>query len=113
MYLTKTALLVILNLFVMTAMAQNGSGHYHGPRISEAEAKVMAKEIVNELAEVNKIDNSWALTEPGSITQRTFEGHLEWVATFQNDTIEDETRRTLYVFLTLGGEYTGANYTGQ
>jgi len=113
MYIGKITLLVILNLFVMTAMAQSGGGHYHGPRISEAEAKIAAKGIVNKLIDENKIDRSWALTEPDSSSQRTFDGHLEWVVTFRNDMIEDETRRTLYIFLTLGGEYTGSNYTGQ
>jgi len=113
MSISKLTLSVILNLFVITVMAQSEGGHYHGPRISETEAKTAAKGVVSELIEVNKIDSSWSLTEPGPAAQRTFEGHLEWVVTFQNDTIEDETRRTLYVFLTLGGEYTGSNYTGQ
>jgi hypothetical protein len=113
MYISKITLLVVLNLFVMTAIAQSEGGHYHGPRISEEEAKVEAKGVVKKLVGENKIDGSWTLTEPGSSSQRTFEGHLEWVVTFRNDTIEDETKRTLYVFLTLGGEYTGANYTGQ
>lgn len=113
MYINKIALSIILGLFVMTAIAQTGGGHHHGPRISETEAKIAAKGIVSELVEQNKIDSSWAMTDPESISQRTFDGHLEWVVTFRNDTIADEGQRTLYIFQTLGGEYTGANYTGE
>ncbi|MEX2353734.1 MAG: DUF6488 family protein [Gammaproteobacteria bacterium] len=112
MYRSRIVLLFLLNMIVMTSLAQSG-GHYHGPRISEDEAKVTAREIVNDLIEDNKIDAGWQMIEPGSVSQRTFDGHLEWVVTFRNDAIEDETRRTLYIFLTLGGEYTGANYTGE
>jgi hypothetical protein len=42
-----------------------------------------------------------------------FKGNPEWVAVFVNDEITDPDKRTLYIYLTLGGDYIAANYTGE
>lgn len=109
--LTMSSLFLLSVLSVMT-QAQSGQGHFHGTRISEEEAKTIAANVVTEFVENEKIDSSWHETEATTIEQKTFDGHLEWIVTFQNDAIEDQDKRTLYIFLTLGGELTGANYTG-
>ncbi len=106
-------LFLVMSMVTTTSMAQAEHGHSHGPEITEDEAKLVASGIVRELAENNKIDTSWNKTEVTSISKKTFDGHLEWVITFQNDTIEDQAKRTLYIFLTPGGEFTGANHTGE
>ena len=95
------------------SQAQSGEGHYHGKRISEEEAKTVAIEVRDDHVANGKIDNSWQNTEVASIAQRNYDGHLEWAVTFQNDNIEDTANRNLYIFLTLGGELTGINYTGK
>jgi hypothetical protein len=41
-----------------------------------------------------------------------FNGEPEWVAVFVNDKITDTEKRKFYVFLTLGGDYIAANFTG-
>jgi hypothetical protein len=35
------------------------------------------------------------------------------VAVFVNDKITDPAKQKLYVFMTLGGDYLAANYTGE
>lgn len=42
-----------------------------------------------------------------------FDGDTEWVVVFVNDKIADTDKQKLYVFLTLGGDYIAANYTGK
>lgn len=106
-------LFLVMSMVTTTSMAQAEHGHSHGPKITEDEAKKAAVSVVSTLAESNKIDKSWNPSEVATIEQKTFDGHLEWVVTFQNDTIEDQTKRSLYVFLTLGGEYIASNYTGE
>ncbi len=107
------SLFLAISLLTTTAIAQSEHGHSHGPVINEDEAKVVATKVLSELVETAKIDKSWATLAVVTIEQKTFDGHLEWVVTFQNDTLEDQSKRTLYIFLTLGGEYLAANYTGE
>ncbi len=38
---------------------------------------------------------------------------LEWLVIFNNENITDEEKQTLYVFLTISGEYIAVNYTGK
>lgn len=102
-----------MNMVTNISMAQPAQGHSHGPVISEDEAKAVATGVVSGLVESGKIDKGWGTQTVATITQEAFDGHLEWVVTFQNDAIEDQGKRTLYVFLTLGGEYLASNYTGE
>lgn len=107
------SLLFISGLYTTATLAQSEHGHSHGPTISDAEAKLAASNMVETLAADGKIDSRWTTTEAASVSQRVFDGHLEWVVTYQNDTIEEQDKRTLYIFMTLGGKYKGANYTGE
>jgi len=107
------SLFLAINMETNVSIAQPEHGHSHGPVISEDEAKTAASGVVKGLAEAGKIETSWSALAVATIEQKTFDGHLEWVVTFQNDTIADQSKRTLYIFLTLGGEYIAANYTGE
>lgn len=108
------SLFLVMSMLSFSSWAQLDHGHTHDlPPVTQDEAKLRAMEIVTALTEKDMIDKSWHSIEVATIEQKLFDGHTEWVATFQNDLIEDLAKRTLYVFLTLGGEYTGANYTGE
>jgi len=105
-------LLTLLALTITTAYA--GSGHSHGPStpIAKDEALVKAAGIVKYLVEKGKVDSSWAEVAPasGELNKRMFGD--EWVVAFNDSKIKDTAKQTLYVFMTLGGEYKATNYTG-
>ena len=108
------ALSIIISFFSATAMA--GAGHDHGaPKapVSQDTAKTNAEYIVDEFVKQNKIDKSWASVKPTKIEEKAFEGQKEWMVTFENAEIADASKRKLYVFLTLNGEYVAANHTGK
>ena len=101
--------------FAFPVMA--GSGHNHGhsqsqKAISDIEAANRATEVVGELANSKKIDESWIKLKADNIEQKIFSHDPEWVVTFKNEKIQDASKQTLYVFLSLSGDYLGANYTG-
>ena len=110
-------LLFGLFLGLCSATALAGSDHDHGHShasapVHQAIATTKATEIVAVLVKNNKLDKSWGSTTPGSVEKKVYEGTAEWVAIFVNDKIADTDKQKLYVFLTLGGDYIAANFTG-
>lgn len=104
----------VLGLFSCTVFA--GAGHDHGhshAAVDKATAKANATKIVAALAKRNKLDASWSSTTASSVEEKVFKGNPEWVIVFNNDKITDPAKNTLYVFLTLGGDYIAANYSGK
>ncbi len=104
---------LVLSLFSVVAMA--GAGHDHGNAhdpVSQNRAEEIAVKSVSRLVESGKLDKSWKATGVMRAEKKDFGGNMEWVITFENEKIEDPEKQTLYVFLTLGGEYLAANYTG-
>ena len=92
--------------------------HDHGhdaqtsKNVSQDVAKQKAKRIVSSLIEKNKVDQSWSLITAHSAEQKQFDGRTEWVVIFNNHNITDADKQTLYIFLTLNGDYIAANHTG-
>ena len=106
----------ILGLLPITAMA--GSGHDHGHSnsnapVNQATATTTAATIVAGFIKGKKLDESWAPIKAVSVEKKEYNGRSEWVISFVNDKITDPDKRTLYVFLTLTGDYIAANYTGK
>ena len=91
-----------------------GGDHSHEPTapISEDQALKTAGDVVANNVKKGKLDPSWESIKPTNIVQKTFKKEPEWVITFNNGKIEDPSKQTLYVFLSLSGHYLGANYTG-
>lgn len=112
MLLRSLSFCLILSFFSVTAMA--GSGHSHGgPDVNKAMAQTIASNAVASFTKRNKLDKSWASITASSVEQRMFKGNPEWVAVFVNDKITDAEKRKLYVFLTMGGDLLGANFSGK
>ena len=115
----KTLLLSFtLGLLPMTVMAGSGHDHDHGHShshtpVNQTTAKANATKIVAALVKRNKLDNSWSSITASSIEKITVQGNPEWRAIFVNDKITDAEKQKLYVFLTLGGDYIAANFTGK
>ncbi len=96
---------------------EGGHGHSHGApaqeEVSRASIKEIAKQEVKRLALAKKIDDSW-LSIPVSKMKRTqYNYNNEWVVSFENSAIKDKTKQTLYIFISVYGNLTGANYTGK
>jgi hypothetical protein len=105
---------LILSSFSFVASA--GAGHDHGdshPPVDQATASTNATKIVAQLAKQKKIDESWGGISASSAEKKVFGDNSEWVVFFVNKKNSDTTKQKLYIFLSLGGEYIAANYTGK
>jgi len=113
---------LLLSILSTTVLA--GSGHDHGHNqghghshsntpVNEATAKENAAEYVAELVKKDKLDNSWSSISASEIQQISVNGNPEWKVVFVNEDITDTKKQNLYVFLTLGGDYIAANFTGK
>ena len=118
MRLTTLLFGFILSLSAFSAIAGSGHDHDHGHShsytpVSQDKAGTNASEIVEALVKRNKLDKSWNAITPSSVEKKTIEDNPEWIAIFVNEQISDPAKRKLYVFLTLGGDYIAANFTGK
>ena len=102
-------LVSILTLFSGTAAA--GTGHSHDP-VTQQQAEQVATGILSTLVKRSVIEESWSGTEVKMSEKKVFDGQTEWVVSYKNDAVSDPSKRTLYIFLTLTGDYIAANYTG-
>lgn len=99
-----------LIFFNVNAMA--GSGHSHGP-VTQSVAEAKAEQVVQSLVSRNVVEESWALREVNSMERTKRKGDWVWKAVFANDQATDSAKQTLYVFLSLTGNFIDANYSGQ
>ncbi len=111
-----TTLFLTSLLFGVPAFA--GSGHDHGHShaqtpVNQATAEKNADKVRASLVKREKIDKTWSMIKADSIKKNERGGHPEWVVIYLNDKITDTEKKKLYVFLTIGGEYIAANYTGK
>ncbi|MDH3979042.1 MAG: DUF6488 family protein [Gammaproteobacteria bacterium] len=109
-------LLLGLFLSLCSATAMAGSGHDHGHShepVNQETAETNATKIIAVLVKKEKLQESWASTTASSVEKRVFKGTPEWVAVFVNDKITDPAKQKLYIFMTLGGDYLAANFTGE
>ncbi|MCI0507154.1 MAG: DUF6488 family protein [Gammaproteobacteria bacterium] len=90
----------------------HGHSHSHEP-VNQSQAEQVAIKSVAQLVEKGKIDGSWKSVNIAKSEKKEFGGNMEWMISFTNDKISDPEKQTLYVFLSLNGEYIAANYTGK
>lgn len=105
---------LILVFSSMTAFAGSGHdhGHSHDP-ISAETAKINATQIRNLMVEEKVLDISWKPLLASSVQKKMVNGQEEWQVTFVNETVSDPAKKTLFIFLTLSGDYVAANFTGK
>ena len=111
------AIALVLSSLFFGAPVIAGSGHDHGHShapapVNKEIAEINAGKAITSLVVSGKIDKSWELIIASSSEIKEFSGRSEWVVIFINEKITDTDKQKLYVFLTLSGEYIGANYTG-
>lgn len=108
--------IILSSIFLVSAAFAGGSGHHHShdsePVLAD-EARENANTIIESLISKEKISSSWALVDTVSVEQKEFNGQMEWVVSYTNEEETDIEKQTLYIFLTLSGEYIAANYSGK
>jgi len=105
------ALTVALATTPLLAGAGGAPGHSH-EKVSEQKAINIAKSMKNGLVKKGTLNNSWKMVDYSTVKQKKFGKNMEWFVTFNNPKIEDKTKQTLFIFISLYGQVTGANYTG-
>lgn len=113
----RTVLLtLVVTLFSGTLLAggghHHGYGHSHGP-VTRIDAEHRAVKMLTRFVNQEKLELSWLDAQVIKTERRIFNGRPEWVTSFTNKKIEDPEQRTLYIFMTLTGEYVATNYTGE
>ena len=117
--LLKTSLITVVlacafNPLYAGGNHDHGHGHSHAKKeVSKSYVQKLAKVEVRRLFQQNKIDASWIDTSIKDTVKKNFQGHMEWVVSFNNKSIKDAKKQNLFVFIDLYGEITGANYTGE
>jgi len=117
-FIKATLITAVLTCTTLYAGGSHSHDADHGHSHTQAEASKASieKAALSELARLiqnNKIDQSWSNTPIEKMQKKQFHHNMEWVASFKNTKIQDKSKQTLYIFLSLYGKSTGANYTGK
>lgn len=80
--------------------------------VSKETIEKAAKQKVESLVAEKKIHKSWGSVPISKIGKTHYGDTNDWVVGFDNMKIKNKNRRTLYIFVSVGGEIRGANYTG-
>jgi methionine-rich copper-binding protein CopC len=104
----------VLTLFSSVTLAGAGHdhGHSHDP-VTQQQAEQIASQFVSSLVVDGKIEPGWENIKVYKSEQKNFNGNQEWVVSYNNEAASDPNKRTIYIFLSLGGEFLGGNYTGE
>lgn len=117
MRITTTIFTLALLLLPMASLAgsehnhDHDHGHSHEPA-TQGQAEQAASQVIVQLVDKGKIDASWKASPVEKSEKKKFGQNLEWVVRFNNKTISDPEKQTLYIFLSLTGDYIAANYSG-
>lgn len=116
MRIQATVFCFFLSLFSVVVFAganhDHGHSHSHDP-VSQTQAEKAAIKSIANLIKKGKVDSSWKSIPVSKSEKKKFGDKMEWVVSFKNDKVSDASKQTLYVFLSLTGEYIAANYTGK
>jgi len=88
------------------------SSHSHDP-ITQSQAEEAAAKSLAKLVSKRKIAESWKDAKVAGAEKKNFGSKTEWVVSFSNDKMSNDNKKTLYIFLSLNGDYVAANYTGK
>lgn len=109
----KSLLIIVFSLFSLTTIAGPGSGHSHSHsnEVSQVRTVIIAQEHIKRLIAKGKLESSWSKADYEESVQKKFGNKKEWVVTFKNTQVSENQK--LYVFLSLGGDFIAANFTGK
>jgi len=104
---------IFFSLFLMVTanVAMAGAGHSHGP-ITQEMAVERAERVASALVDRGIIPVTWKNRELQSVSKVRRNGGQAWQARF-DATSEKSKEKSLYLFMSLGGNFMDANYTGK
>ena len=108
-----TALLLGLVMAAPLAHAHGSKPGHSQKAVTEAQAVEAAKKAVATMVKEKAVEESWTAAEVASAAKKASADGSEWVVAFKNSKAADAAKGTLYVFLSLTGDYVAANYTGR
>jgi len=109
-----TAGLSLISLFAGAGHSHGEHGHSHAKKeMSKSDIQINAKKYLVILIDKKKIATNWSNASMKNTEKKNFGQHTEWVVSFENPKAKDKTKQTLYVFLSLHGDVTGANHSGK
>lgn len=115
--LVKTTVIVMALTFTTLYAGGNhahGNGHGHTQtEVNKDSIKNTANKELTRLVKYGKIDDSWKNRPILNMKKKQFHHNMEWVVSYKNKDIKDTKKQTLYIFVSLYGQITGANYTGK
>jgi hypothetical protein len=109
------ALLAISTVLITPAWADPGTNcHFHGKKTA-AQTTIMqcADQRKTKLIEAGKLEKSWAGAPQQSIGMIDGKKGKEWRVIYQNPTVTDKAKSSLYLFFTPPGNFIAANHTGE
>ena len=95
--------------------ADQGHVHHDNPfkhEVNKETIEKAARKEVQTLVAKKKIPQSWKHVPISKIGKTHYGDTDDWVVGFDNIKIKNKKRQTLYIFVSVGGEIRGANYTG-
>jgi len=104
------AILIALSVVFFSSASLGHSGHGHDP-INASKAISKAKSVVLKLVNKGTLDLTWKDAKSYDVKKKKSSKAEEWLITVKNANTSKNT--TLYVFLSLSGEYLAANFTGK
>ncbi len=112
-----------LSLTTLYGAGHSHDGHNHGSHghshdtlnkeVSNTSVKKIAIQEVKRLALDKKIPKSWKSIPISKIGKTHYGDTNDWIVGFDNLKIKDKRKQTLYIFVSVHGKVTGANYTGK
>jgi hypothetical protein len=87
--------------------------HSASQPIMKSEAFDIASKVVEKLVEKGILPRSWRNVRPVGAEKKVYNNTKEWVVMFDNRRIPDPSKRRVYVYLNMAGQYVAANYTGK
>ena len=85
----------------------------HIQKVSTEHIRRVANKQVMNLIEKGKIKKNWSDAPILNMEKKQFNRNTEWIVSYKNKEIQDQTKQTLYIFVSLYGKVTGANHTGK
>jgi isopropylmalate/homocitrate/citramalate synthase len=118
----KTLIKTTLTGLVLTFGTLHASGsHDHGTHGHSHTQEAVSKEDIQKVAQKQllnliskgKIAKSWLNKDIITMEKKQFHHNKEWVVSFNNKKIIDQTKQTLYIFISLYGKIIASNHTGK
>lgn len=122
---------IVVTLLITLSTLYAGDGHNHSHdghshdtheyshgyealknEIGKKTVEEIARKEVKRLVLERKIHSSWKTVPISKIGKTHYSDTTDWKVGFTNLKIKNKKRQTLYIFVSVRGKVTGANYTG-